>query len=64
VTVYAYTCTDTIEDRIAQLLEEKQRLFDNVVDEVSLDLAKLLTAGEIFGLFGLRPPGRRGLQRS
>lgn len=58
VTVYAYTCMNTIEDRIAQLLEEKQRLFDTVVDEVSMDLDKLLTAEEIFGLFGLRPPKR------
>ncbi|MCJ7797412.1 MAG: DEAD/DEAH box helicase, partial [Thermoleophilia bacterium] len=64
VTVYAYTCMDTIEDRIAQLLEEKQRLFDNVVDEVSLDLDRLLSAEEIFGLFGLRPPGRSGSRQS
>jgi SNF2 family DNA or RNA helicase len=64
VTVYAYTCMDTIEDRIAQLLEEKQRLFDNVVDEVSLDLDRLLSAEEIFGLFGLRPPGRSGSRKS
>jgi len=58
VTVYAYTCSDTIEDRIVQLLEEKQRLFDDVIEEVSLDLDRLLTAEEMFGLFGLRPPGR------
>lgn len=55
VTVYTYTCADTIEDRIARLLEEKQRLFDNVVDEVSMDIDRLLSAEEIFGLFGLRP---------
>lgn len=58
VTVYTYTCAGTIEERIAQLLEEKQRLFDLVVDEVSMDLDRLLTAEDLFGLFGLRPPGR------
>jgi superfamily II DNA or RNA helicase len=54
VTVYTYTCVGTIEDRIQQLLEEKQKLFDLVVDDVSLDLDRVLTAQDIFGLFGLR----------
>lgn len=57
VTVYTYTCADTIEERIAERLDEKQKLFDLVVDDVSLDLDRLLTAKDIFGLFGLRPPG-------
>ena len=34
----------------------KQLLFDEIVDEVSLDLRSHLTAEELFGLFGLRPP--------
>jgi len=58
VTVYTYTCADTIEERIAALLEEKQRLFDVLVDDVSMDLDRLLTADDLFGLFDLRAPGR------
>ncbi|MCL5941974.1 MAG: restriction endonuclease [Actinobacteria bacterium] len=56
VTVYSYTCADTVEERIAHVLEEKQRLFDLVVDEVTLDLDRLLTAEDLFGLFDLAPP--------
>jgi SNF2 family DNA or RNA helicase len=57
VHVYSYVCEDTIEERIAGVLQEKRHLFDQVVDGVSLDLASLLTGQEIFGLFGLAPPG-------
>lgn len=56
VDVYTYTCSGTIEERIASLLEAKQRLFDTVVDQVSMDLDRVLSAEELFGLFGLRPP--------
>jgi SNF2 family DNA or RNA helicase len=57
VNVYLYTCEGTIEERIAQILREKQVLFDQLVDDVSIDLSKGLTQGELFGLFGLTPPG-------
>jgi HJR/Mrr/RecB family endonuclease len=60
VDVYTYTMAGTIEERIAQLLEEKQRLFDFLVDEVSIDLDRVLSADELFGLFGLRPPRKEG----
>ncbi|MQA89169.1 MAG: ATP-dependent helicase [Gemmatimonas sp.] len=56
VTVYRYLCEDTIEERIDEILRSKQALFDTVVDDVSLDLPRLLTQAEIFGLFGLRVP--------
>ncbi len=56
VDVYTYTCSGTIEERIADLLEAKQRLFDTVVDQVSMDLDRVLSAEELFGLFGLTPP--------
>ena len=56
VDVYTYTCSGTIEERIASLLEAKQRLFDTVIDQVSMDLDRVLSAEELFGLFGLRPP--------
>jgi len=59
VDVYTYTCSGTIEERIAQLLDDKQRLFDTVVDQVSMDLDRVLSAEELFGLFGLRPPRRQ-----
>ena len=59
VDVYTYTCSDTIEERIALLLEAKQRLFDMVIDQVSMELDRVLSAEELFGLFGLRPPQKQ-----
>jgi len=56
VTVYKYVCTNTIEERIDRLIAGKQELFDDLVDDVSLDIASVLTSREIFGLFGLEPP--------
>jgi len=56
VTVYRYLCEDTIEQRIEEILRNKQWLFDTVVDTVSLELPRVLTRAEIFGLFGLSPP--------
>jgi len=59
VDVYTYTCSDTIEERIAKLLDDKQRLFDTVIDQVSMDLEDLLSAEELFGLFDLKLPAKR-----
>jgi len=59
VDVYTYTCSGTIEERIADLLEAKQRLFDIIVDQVSMDLDRVLSAEQLFGLFGLRPPHKQ-----
>jgi SNF2 family DNA or RNA helicase len=56
VHVYAYTCEATIEEQIATILQSKQLLFDELVDDVTLDLRASLTAGELFGLFDLLPP--------
>jgi SNF2 family DNA or RNA helicase len=53
VTVYAYRCLDTIEERIDEVLRAKQVLFDELIDPVSLDLTRLLTKKELFSLFGL-----------
>ncbi len=58
VHVYEYTCEGTIEERIDQILKGKQRLFDEIVDDVSLDLKTHLSAEELFGLFELTPPPR------
>jgi HJR/Mrr/RecB family endonuclease len=56
VNVYKYIIEATIEERIEKILSEKQLLFDEIVDSVSIDLKSKLTSEEIFGLFGLVPP--------
>ncbi len=53
VHVIKYTCEGTIEQRIEQILDRKQELFDRLVDDVSLDLAARLTRDELLGLFDL-----------
>lgn len=53
VHVYTYTCEGTIEERIERVLQEKQALFNQLVDDVSITLKSALTAAEILGLFGL-----------
>lgn len=63
VTVFKYTCEGTIEERIQNILAEKQQIFDEIIDDVSLDVTSRLTRDEMFGLFGLEAPvtaeGRR-----
>ncbi|MBI4311595.1 MAG: restriction endonuclease [Chloroflexi bacterium] len=56
VHVYVYTAEETVEERIDAILRGKQMLFDDWVDDVTLDLRSRLTAEEIFGLFNLTPP--------
>ena len=66
VHVFKYSCVNTIEERIDRILEQKQDLFDELVDDVSIDLTAALSARELFGLFGLEAPnggGRRGQGR-
>lgn len=58
VHVYSYLLENTIEERIEKILEEKQLLFDELVDSVSIDLKSKLSSEELFGLFGLVPPER------
>jgi SNF2 family DNA or RNA helicase len=58
VTVFKYTCEDTIEERIQTILESKQRLFEEIIDDVSIDVATRLTGDELFGLFGVESPTR------
>ena len=64
VHVFKYACTNTIEERIDRILEQKQELFDDLVDDVSIDLSKVFTASELFGLFGLEVPEGRGDEKS
>ncbi|MFA4835225.1 MAG: C-terminal helicase domain-containing protein [Dehalococcoidia bacterium] len=56
VHIYKYTCENTIEERIDDILHKKQLLFDELVDDVSINLRTTLTGEELFGLFGLTPP--------
>jgi HJR/Mrr/RecB family endonuclease len=56
VTVFRYICAGTIEERIDSILREKRKLFQDIVDDVSLDLRLALNESELFGLFGLSAP--------
>lgn len=53
VNVIKYSCVGTIEERIDDILERKQGLFDQLVDDVSLDLSTQMSREELFSLFGL-----------
>ena len=53
VNVITYTCAGTIEERIDAILQRKQALFEEVVDDVSLDLSARMNREELLGLFGL-----------
>jgi SNF2 family DNA or RNA helicase len=59
VHVYQYTCENTIENRIEDILSEKQILFDELIDNVTIDIRSRLSESELFGLFGLTPPPSR-----
>ena len=61
VHVFKYSCLNTIEERIDRILEQKQELFDELVDDVSIDLSKVLTARDLFSLFGLSASTGEGL---
>ncbi len=56
VNVYAYVSEGTIEERVERILMDKQALFDEIVDDATIDMASHLTPDELFGLFGLRNP--------
>jgi len=53
VNVIKYSCSGTIEERIDEILERKQALFDELIDDVSLDLSTRMSRDELLGLFGL-----------
>ncbi len=55
VNVIKYYCIGTVEERIDKILESKQALFDDLVDDVSLDSSQL-SREDLFGLFDLKPP--------
>ena len=41
------------EERINEILRQKQALFDQLVDDVTLNLSARLSKDELLGLFGL-----------
>ena len=53
VNVIKYSCADTIEERIDRILDRKQALFDDLIDDVSLDLSAQLNREELLGLFDI-----------
>ncbi|MCY4596145.1 MAG: C-terminal helicase domain-containing protein, partial [Bryobacterales bacterium] len=53
VSVFKYSCVGTIEERIDEILASKQRLFDEMVDDVSADLGARLSRDDLHGLFRL-----------
>lgn len=63
VNVIKYSCIGTIEERIDDILENKRELFNQLIDDVSMDLSAKMNSDELFGLFGLERPlvaDRRG----
>ena len=60
VNAIKYSCVGTIEERIDKILERKQGLFDQLIDDVSIDLSSRLSGEELFGLFGLERPSPNG----
>lgn len=56
VFVYHLWAEDTVEQRIARILEEKRRLFEEVIDSQSNVEGTGLTEDELFEVFGLQNP--------
>jgi SNF2 family DNA or RNA helicase len=56
VTVTRMLATNTIEDRINEVLQHKRDLFSAVIDQTGGASSAGLSQGEIFGLFNLRTP--------
>ena len=63
VNIFKYSCVGTIEERIDKILEQKQDLFDRLVDDVSINLSATLTSDQLFGLFGLETPSQVSRER-
>jgi SNF2 family DNA or RNA helicase len=49
VYVYAYLCSDTIEERIEELLLEKRALFADVIDGVDMAALRRLDLDVLLG---------------
>jgi len=59
VTVTRFLCEDTIERRIADTLDRKRRMFEDLLSNADKPATMGLTEDEIFGLFAIRARPRR-----
>jgi SNF2 family DNA or RNA helicase len=58
VFVKRFICQNTIEERIAEVLEKKRQLFEEMIGQNGPPPALGLTENEIFGLFNVKPRPR------
>lgn len=64
VVVHSLFTAGTIEEKIERLLNEKESLFDKVIEDLTEeDIKGALTQEELFGLFDLDPPKARTTSR-
>ncbi len=55
VFVISLVTANTIEERITKLVEEKRKLFNDVIDDLSdTNIKQMLTEEELFGLFNIK----------
>jgi SNF2 family DNA or RNA helicase len=59
VFVKRFVCQNTIEERIAQVLEHKRQLFQDLIAQNEAPPALGLNEHEIFGLFNVKAPPRK-----
>ena len=65
VFVYDIYTRNTIEEKIYNLLKQKQRLFDEVIDNLSVPgVQAAITDKELFALFDLEPPAHLRTSKS
>jgi SNF2 family DNA or RNA helicase len=59
VIVTRFTCQGTIEGRIAEILERKRQLFNELIEQNGPPSSMGLSEEEVFGLFDIKPRPRR-----
>jgi SNF2 family DNA or RNA helicase len=60
VTVTRFLSENTIEQRIADILEQKREVFNSLIAQADKPESRGLTEGEIFGLFDIKARPRKG----
>ena len=67
--VFAHSlyASNTVEERISRILEEKRETFKRVFEDLSSELdekaIERLSDEDLFGLFGLKPPGKEKITK-
>jgi len=64
VFVYHLWMAGTVEERIYEILDRKKKLFADTIDELSNVGGSGLSEEELFGLFGLKSPGKENAKQS